>query len=348
MNYDTAYVDWIPDRRDSIAGYNVYSLLDSMGTPVQLNSSLIKDLGATVRIPKSCRFLMVGAETEKGAKMQYGLPVRIPAQPFDGPLAIPDYLSDVRNADTVHLTYVLREIGELRPDSVSIVGDWDRNNSLTRNTERFPMTFTGGKWMFEKDIVISGLRTNSGYEFQVETYYNGNSHILPERGKWHTNINNRTKNDTYGFYVMNVASSTWRKAYIGQILAAFANQGYTGLFEDDCWYRIQNYGVDSYPPVPYYDRQWLDGLYEMMDSIKISIAPKPVYFNGLYTETSDTLLMHSDGGMTEGFACTHWSGLVGGSSWRNQCNRGLSAQHRFGKSWLALGGSTYNQTGDRW
>jgi hypothetical protein len=146
---------------------------------------------------------------------------------------------------------------------------------------------------------------------------------------------------------MNVKNATWRRAFVEQMQLAFKRDGYTGLFADDCWYRVENYGVDAFPPAQYDQHSWRRGLYNMLDSIRTGIAPRPSYFNGLYTDISDSLLLYTDGGMTEGFAYTHWSGLVPGNNWRNQCNRGLSAMHRYGATWMALAGAPHDDAHGR-
>jgi len=154
-------------------------------------------------------------------------------------------------------------------------------------------------------------------------------------------------NDYYGFYVMNAGSSTWRRESIKAILDAFASDGYNGLFEDDTWYRIERWSGDSYPPIAYSDSAWRGDMYEFLDSIRTVIHPRPAYFNGLYATGSDSLLLHADGGMTEGFAYTHWSGAQSGSAWKNQAEVGLRCTRTFKKTWMALGGAPQDDTDGR-
>ncbi len=342
MKGDSATIAWMPDRRSlAIKGYRLQWSTDSLGPAHTLIDSLITSPPVGVRLPKSAVFLRVDTELEDGSLLNFGLPVRwYTAQTT--PLVWPSFVSETRMSTSVDNHIELRSAGGQLPDSVFIIADIDRSNTLSATKERMSAQWNGDHWERDFSVDITGLRSNCGYEFTAEVWSGGKRTVLPAQGKWHTNVNNRVKNDTYGFYVMNVGSSTWRQATISQILLAFSKQGYSGLFEDDCWYRIANYGGDSYPPVPYNELEWRADLYEMLDSIRVAIAPRPAYFNGLYTDVSDSLLAHTEGGMTEGFAYTHWSGLVRGASWRNSCNRGLSAAHAYGKTWMSLGGAPFD------
>lgn len=344
---DTATIAWTPDRRSlPVKGYRLRSSLDSLGSAHALVDSLITTVPLRVRLPKSTVFLRVDAELEDGSLLNYGFPVRwYNAQT---PMVVwPSAVGESRSATAVENHIEIRTSGSMRPDSVIVVADLDRSNTLNYSQERVPASWNGESWVCDFSVDITGLRSNCGYEFTAETWSGGRRTVYPSQGKWHTNVNNRVKNDTYGFYVMNVGSSTWRQATIAQILLAFSRQGYSGLFEDDTWYRIENYGGDSYPPVPYDQLEWRANLYGMLDSIRAAIAPRPAYFNGLYTDVSDSLLAHTEGGMTEGFAYTHWSGLVRGASWRNSCNRGLSAAHVYRKTWMSLGGAPFDDISGR-
>lgn len=339
---DTATIAWMSDRRAlPVKGYRLRWSTDSLGPANPLVDSLITTLPVRVRLPKSAVFLRVDSELDDGSLLAYGFPVRWYTAQTEK-VVWPSSVTETRSATTVDNHIDLRAASMQRPDSLFIVADLDRSNTLNFSRERIPAQWKDDHWECDFSVDITGLRSNCGYEFVVESWSGGKAAVLPSQGKFHTNVNNRVKNDTYGFYVMNVGSSTWRQATIEQILIAFSRQGYSGLFEDDTWYRIASYGGDSYPPVPYDELEWRANLYGMLDSIRTVIAPRPAYFNGLYTDVSDSLLAHTVGGMTEGFAYTHWSGLVRGASWRNSCNRGLSAVHSYGRTWLCLGGAPFD------
>jgi hypothetical protein len=338
---DTATITWSPEQRDlPVAGYRLSWKLDSLGAAHPLVDSVITHWPVTLRLPKSAAMLSVRTVLADGSDIPYGLPMRRDALIRKDMLLWPERSIGTRSADEVHVDIALREAG-LAADSVFLVGDWDRNNQLDAQDERVALQREGELWTYERDIDVAGLRTYCGYEYTVEAWAHGAVYRFPTRGRWHTNVNNRLINNTYGFYVMNVCSPTWRRAYIDQVLDAFATRGYSGLFEDDCWYQVANYGVDAFPPEPYDHHTWRNGLYEMLDSIQTAIAPRPAYFNGLHAETADSLLHYTEGGMTEGFAYTHWSGLVRGAQWRRMCNRGLAAG-RAGKTWMALGGAPHD------
>jgi hypothetical protein len=342
LSGDSATIAWMPDRRSlTIKGYRLRWSTDSLGASHPLVDTLIAAPPVGVRLPKSAVFLHVDTELEDGSLLNFGFPVRW-SSVQTSQVVWPAVVREMRSTSAVDNHIELRAAGTQRPDSVFIIADTDRSNTLSVTKERLSTQWIGDHWERDFSVDITGLRSNCGYEFTVEVWAGGKRTVLPTQGKWHTNVNNRVINDTYGFYVMNVGSSTWRQATISQILLAFSKQGYSGLFEDDCWYRIENYGGDSYPPVPYNQLEWRADLYGMLDSIRVAIAPRPAYFNGLYTDISDSLLAHTEGGMTEGFAYTHWSGLVRGANWRNSCNRGLSAAQVYGKTWMSLGGAPFN------
>ena len=349
---DTATLSWLPDRRDlPITGYRLRWHLDSLDGGQPLGDTLISSPPFTARLPKSAVYISVATQLQDGGLLQYGLPVRRRTQAGgmteSGLLLLPERIAETRTSEFVDVEISVRVDAGTPPDSLFIIGDWNRNNRFDIPDERQRLQHSGERWTVAHRIDIAGLRTHCGYEFRIEAWSSGTARLYPQRGAWHSNINNRLINNTYGFYVMNVGSSMWRQSYIEQVLLAFSQRGYSGLFEDDCWYRVANYGVDAWPPEPYDELRWRTQLFGMMDSIRTGIAPRPAYFNGLHTETSDSLLLHAEGGMTEGFAYTHWSGLVRGASWQRQCNRGLVAQHVYGKTWLALGGAPFDDHNGR-
>jgi hypothetical protein len=345
---DSLRITWLKDRRDmAIAGYRLFALHDSLAAPEPLDGLLHRSAPVTVKLPDSVRFLLVRSESDTGELFVYGYPVNVAAATNTGEPLWPDSVTDIRSGDTVRLHIGMASLSAFTADSVFIIADWDKSNALNSVTERRRMRNAAGEWTFDTTFTLNEERSSGGYEFRIEAWRDGLHSIFPREGSWHSNINNRLKNDYYGFYVMNVRSEVWRAAFVEQVRRAFISDGYTGLFEDDCWYRVENYGVDAWPPRPYDEHSWRQGLFSMLDSIRSGIAPHPAYFNGLYTVVSDSLLHHTDGGMTEGFAYTHWSGLVPGNNWRNQCNRGLSAMHRYGKTWMALAGAPYDDTAGR-
>lgn len=310
MSGDTATIAWMSDRRSlPVKGYRLRWSTDSLGAANALVDTLIPAPPVRMRLPKSAVFLRVDTELYDGSLLAYGFPVRWHTAQTSM-VVWPSNVRETRSTTSVDNYVELRAVSETLPDSVFVIADLDRSNTLNYSRERMPAQWINDHWECDFSIDITGLRSNCGYEFVVECWSGGKSTVLPAQGKFHTNVNNRVKNDTYGFYVMNVGSSTWRQATIDQILLAFSQRGYSGLFEDDTWYRIASYGGDSFPPVPYDELQWRADLYGMLDSIRLAIAPRPAYFNGLYTDVSDSLLAFTDGGMTEGFAYTHWSGLV--------------------------------------
>lgn len=340
---DTASLYWMNDRRNlQTAGYRVYWSIDSLGPYTRMVDSLITQTKLAVRLPKSAARLNVAAVLKNGSELQYGLPCTHTSQDRDDPMIAVRAINVIRTANTVQFHIDAASVADVTPDSIVMVCDENRNNILDTLRERSPMIFSGARWSVDKTITLQD-QSYGGFEFVIYAYKNRKRFRFPSEGAYTTTVNNRLMNDYYGFFVMDVGSSTWRKAYIDQVKKSFSALGYNGLFEDDTWYRVESWGVDAFPPVNYNEYRWRKDLYTFLDSIKIQIAPKPAYFNGLYANTSDSLLLHTDGGMTEGFAYTHWSQYVTGDYWKVLCNLGLKAQHTYRRAWLALGGAPYNE-----
>ncbi|NOY06360.1 MAG: hypothetical protein GXO82_06985, partial [Chlorobi bacterium] len=346
MRRDTVRMYWLPDRRRlDIAGYRLYWSFDSAGAGQPIVDSVITGVSFAARLPKHASWVRVTTVLRDGAELQYGYSVRRTGTVASGPALALKALTAERRGTEVYITVAAELVNDIDPDSVVLVCDVNRNNKLDTLGERTTMVKTGGR--YSAGIVAPvAARTFGGYECILLVYFKGARSIFPASGSFTTNINNRLKHDYYGFYVMKVGSSTWRQSYIEQVLKSFSERGYSGLFEDDCWFRVRPWGVDAFPPWDYDDKSWENDLYVFMDSIKLSIAPRPAVFNGL-SSYSLSLLLHADGGMTEGFGYTHWSGYVTGNSWKRQCDAGLAAQHVYRKLWLPLGGAPFDDPSGR-
>ncbi|MFA6571291.1 MAG: putative glycoside hydrolase, partial [Bacteroidota bacterium] len=326
---------WLKDRRyQDFQGYKIYYSADSNGTFISNN--IVYPMNETVvSFPDWAKWFRVSTILKDGTEVNYGFSVKeISFNQF--PVIIPKIISETRSKDTVRIYVEVESIGDTEPDSLIISIDENRNNIYDKN-EKMKMVKSNGKWIASKIIILTAI-SNGGYEFIIKAYKSSTAYQYPLYGSYGTNINNRLKNDYYNFYVMDVGNSTWRKAYIQEILKVFSNLGYNGLFEDDTWYKVSPWGVDGAPIFAYSDSTWKNNMFDFLDMIKESIAPRPAYFNGLYAGDAATLLPHADGGMTEGFAHTHWSNHVTGDYWKELCNVGLQCQHQYKKTWLCLGG----------
>ena len=337
---DSASLFWFSDRRTlDIAGYRIYHSADSLGPWNILIDSIYSITQCTLKISNADQWIKIVTQLNNQSELNYGLPVRISSTPLKVPRLAVRSIGAPRDTSSVQIHIEAESIGEDIPDSVVLVMDINRDNTVDTLRERWKMTYTGSRWITDKIISISGITTHGGYEFSLFAYKNKKRFDFPEAGIYSTNLNNRIMNDYYNFFVMDIGSSTWRKAYINEVLKTFNTQGYNGLFEDDTWYKVERWGVDVYPQIGYSDFDWQKNLFLFLDSIKLSIAPRPAYFNGLYAAQAETLLVHTDGGMTEGFAYTSWSGYVTGDYWKVLCTAGLRAQHLYKKMFLALGGT---------
>ncbi|MDH7515952.1 MAG: putative glycoside hydrolase [Bacteroidota bacterium] len=339
---DTASLLWVPDRRSvDVRYYRIETSVDSTGGFHTLVDSAEAGKELRVRLPKSAAWIRVVSILEDGTALHYGTPVPVVSPKREQPALAVRTISITRNPGRAAILVEAVPLGDVRPDSVAFFCDTNRDNTIDAVRERIPATFDSGRWKVEF-TVSEGDRNYGGYEFFITAFAGAETVRTPSSGLYSTNINNRLMNDYYGFFVMDVGSSTWRQAMFAEVLQAFATAGYNGLFEDDTWYRVERWGCDAYPPIAYSDAEWNANMRAALDSMRLVIAPRPAFFNGLYAAKSDSLLLHADGGMTEGFAYTHWSGALSGGSWKSLADIGLRCSRVFRKTWLALGGAPFD------
>lgn len=335
---------WLPDRRTnlSLLGYRFYYSIntDSTADFTKLDT-LIKTNSLTCDLPKSTKWVKVKTVIEGDNEISYGSPVKLYYSSAE-PVLAADIINEERKNDTLTHNFQFLSLGDVSPDSIIILIDYNRNN-IKDQFIKFKMDKNKEKWNFSQKIYLDPqIKTSGGYEFYLDVYYQGKKKSFPSSGFISTNINNRIKNDYYGFFIMNVGSNTWRNAYIQEVHNSINSLGYGGLFEDDTWYQVSRNSGDCYPPFGYRDSLWFKYLNEFLKEIKSSLKNYPVYFNGLYSRNALGLLNYTDGGMTEGFAYTHWSKFVSRTYWEELCNIGIECQKKYNKNWLALGGIINN------
>jgi hypothetical protein len=341
---------WKPDGRIgqlAIIGYRIYYANDSLGDYNLVTNEIVS---SELKIPKlktgmiNGNYIKVVSVLQDSTEINYGMPTKKLTLDNTLPVLLPVVIKQTASSDTNIIEIAFEIIGKIIPDSVLISIDINRNKQYS-SSEVFKMKIEGTSVLFNYKVP-KPARSYGGYAFQLRAYYKGKAYYYPgtegyEKPLYHysTNINNRLKNDYYGFYVMNVASSTWVNSYITQILNKFSKVGYNCLFEDDCIFQVSSWVVDALTGIDYDNNTWKNSLYLFMDSIRTAISPRKAYYNGLYAWGSDSLLLHSDGGMTEGFACMHWQPYYAPlNTWKLQCNLGLAAQNNYKKEWMALGG----------
>ena len=348
---DTVWCSWMPDRRgDSTVTYELAWYSDSLTQ--EATARVQKSSGRPfLMLEKKGAFLEVFSKLDSGSSVTYSRRTRprplYPDVPYTNSILIEKAVSTDEPARAMieiaaeTLTSFI-PMSSAIPDSIVAVCDVNRDNLLDTVRERSTLVRLTSVLWYTAITSVLPARSLGGYEFLLFAYKDGKRYRFPEEGMYTTNVNNRMMNDYYGFYIMDVGSAAWKDSYISEVLGAFHRDGYTGLFEDDTWYRIERWGVDAFPPHDYDEHTWRRHLFQFLDSIQAAIEPYPAYFNGLYADVSDSLLLHTDGGMTEGFAYTHWSDYVTGNSWKLGCDLGLKAQHGYKRTWLALGGAPRN------
>ena len=336
--------NWLADRRMniSIKGYRLFYSINSDSTAeFSRLDTLVKATSLICSLPKSTKWVKIKTVLEDGSEISFGSPVKLYYSPAEPSIAV-GLINEERLNDTLSHKFEFLNVGDIIPDSVIIIVDYNRKN---RNDlfVRHKLLNNNQKWHFSKKTYLDPqIRTFGGYEFFLEAFYQNKKIRIPAKGFFTTNINNRMKNDYYGFFIMDVGSKTWREAYIQEVLKSINSLGYSGLFEDDTWYRVSSGSGDCYPPFAYSDSLWYQNLTTFLKEIKASLKNYTVYFNGLYSKNALDLLNYTDGGMTEGFAHTHWSNFINRKYWEELCNVGIKAQNEYKKDWLALGGIINN------
>lgn len=313
-------------------GYKLYYSLDSL--TFTAIDSIFKSTEIKVSLPKSAKYVKINTIVDDSLEIEYSFVAKL-AYDTNAPLIFPSTKKTVSstNIDTIKLT--LEYLNNIIPDSLILFIDLNKDNKFTALEEIISRKFTSKKEEFAFNTQINNYK--GGYEFYILTFKNGFTYRFPREGYWITNPNNRIKNPGYGFFVTNVGDSTWHSLYIEEHKKALEN-GYNGIFIDDCWYFVGNWAVDAMPPYAYSPERWLNNIYEFLRLIRKEINEVPIFINGLWATQADTLLNPIDGGMTEGFATNKWSGFVSSPNWQNSCNLGLTCQHKYKKRWLALGG----------
>ena len=334
---------WMYDRRfpqDSVK-YRLYWGFDSLEVE-HATDTIVAGTELSISLPKSARWVRLKTVLGDTAEIDFSLPVRLVFE--DGkPVYIPLKLSRMNLSETsFQLNYQFCLISKVKPDSVWLFVDENNNNQFNPN-EKY--SFTSNLDTIKYDKIVN-ITTKGGIETFLICFKDGKQYHYPQSGYWTTNINNRSMNQTYGFYVMNVVNPQWRNSYIEQVLKALSRD-YNGLFADDTWSRVGSWGVDAYPPFDYNDSIWYDGVKKFMKEIKQAIGDKPLIFNGLFDEKSLKFLEFADGGMTEGFAHSNWAGYSSLNNWKLVCNLGIQCRKDYGKWWVPLSGILNKNAGPR-
>lgn len=327
---------WMPDRRFELdsnvkLAYRLYSSFDSTGNYIPTDT-IVKTTELSISLPKSARWVKLNTIVNDTLEIPYSFPVELRYE-VGAPVCLPHKLSTQKTSTSTKFEAIIKFVTKDLPDSMYFFADVNKNNVFDKN-ELTVIPF--GLDTLEYSEVL-GYVVNAGIECYVVCFKGGKQYRYPKVGFWTTNANNRVKNDYYNFFVMDVTNEKWRQNYIEQVQNAF-ERGYNGVFADDAWNRIANWGVDVYPPINYSDSIWYDGVYNLLAYVKDAIGTKPLIFNGLYESRGLRFLEVTDGGMDEGFAHSHWANYVSGANWINACNRGISCQNKYKKIWLPLSG----------
>lgn len=312
--------------------YKLYYSFDSINfTPVD---SIYSSTKFKADLPSSSRFIKINTIVDDTLEIDYSFV--LPLTSNSGmPLILP-IEKKVRSSNGIDSIFIrLQILNNIIPDSLKIYIDLDRDNRFISNNE----IVTISNVVQDNHYTFSTLNQSykGGYEFYVLAYYQGLNHRFPKEGYWTTHPNNRIKNPWYGFFVMDVGDSNWRKTYINELQKAI-NSGYNGIFIDDCWSAIASWGVDAIPPIGYSDKKWINDVSDFLWLVRRKFPNVQIFFNGLTNFQALTLLPAVDGAMTEGFATRTWRpSILSTPLWQNYCNIGLNCLHKYKKKWLATG-----------
>ncbi|MCX7879631.1 MAG: putative glycoside hydrolase family 15 protein [Ignavibacteria bacterium] len=328
---------WMADRRfDTTANiaYRVYWSFDSTSnfSPVD---TIVKSTELEISLPKSARWAMVKTIYNDTTELSYGFPVKLEYKdsiPVYVPVRL--YSSFIERSNSTLSYFIFKLVTPYIPDSVYLFADYNKNNNFDSSETKIFKTNLDTIQIF---LIDTENLVRAGIELYLLCYKDGKVYRYPKSGFWTTNPNNRIRNETYSFFVMDVGSEKWRKNYISQVLSAFT-RGYNGLFADDTWERIGLWGVDVFPPLNYSDSAWIENVAILLRDVKREIGNRIFYFNGLWGEPSLRFLEHTDGGMLEGFAHSTWGSYATESYWKLSCNLGIKCQNLYKKDWLALSG----------
>ncbi len=179
-----------------------------------------------------------------------------------------------------------------------------------------------------------------GFAYRLEFESPGGQLVLPARGVYTTNINNRVRASHYGFYVMHMDAPSWFDHLQRAIDLGVPRQGgmLSGVFLDELVVNPM-YGVDAVP-IDLSLEQFVSGACTLVRALKGERPELALYMNGLQSfapiEVGDeTGAYESDiqldpwtlavidsltaagitGGMIEGFALAPWQRTRGGAPW---------------------------------
>lgn len=324
---------WMNDRRFSLGTvkYRLYWGMDSSNVINRLDTT-VNTTELSVKLPKTALWAKVKTIIADSIEIDYSFPIQLLSDktlPMYVPITL-ERTKLINNSFSVN--YKFRLISKIKPDSVWLFVDENSDNQFSQK-ERYTYANNFDTLVFSKNY--NGVNIKTGLECYMICFKDGKQIRYPQRGAWTSNVNNRCMNQTYEFYVMNITNQLWWKVYTNIVSNALTNN-YNGLFADDTWTRVGNWGVDANPPVDYSDSTWYNSIFNFLKHIKASLKEKPLIFNGLSDARSLKFLEIADGGMDEGFAHNPWSGYLNLDSWKASCNRGIICRNIYNKKWIPL------------
>lgn len=156
------------------------------------------------------------------------------------------------------------------------------------------------------------LRVVFGFAYRLEIETPSGSIVLPERGAYTTNVNNRVRDTRWGFYVTRMSSEHWQE-FVLRSLETRARKGglVRGVFLDELVFdpalRVDAATIEL--------TTMEEGTREaqaMVDAFRRERSDLTVYYNGLGANIPPT---GATGGMIEGFAVGDWHRAPGGAPW---------------------------------
>jgi len=161
---------------------------------------------------------------------------------------------------------------------------------------------------------------------------------FPESDYTHDDNGNRIRSASYGFEVMNPASTHWRQVW-GEVARRVCDElGVDGIFADDVWSSISSSKFQNSPPVNEAKATWYNNMKGFLSYVKGKLGSYLLIPN---TPDNGGLVDVCDGKWEEGFVHARWkdygAGFLSVDGWKKKID-GVRTVCQKGKIELVSGG----------
>ncbi|MEA3431764.1 MAG: putative glycoside hydrolase, partial [candidate division WOR-3 bacterium] len=321
---DSCIINWQKDGRDIVIGYNLYKSLHPDSNFVMVNKDIITSTSYVDKEFEPPQYYLIKSVTDSHEEIDFSIVRCVDSEQEPIALTNQNYkildLGTLDDSISISISLSIEAFGSTKPNSAFA------HLGLNRGWFNFiDYPFAMASIDNRKYTCTTKVTLPVSYKAGISYYFRfikGNTVFrLPQDDStfYTTNLNNRIRNPHYGWYAMDVLSPDWIIHYRSQckrILSIGAN----GIFADDATRNI--IGHLDCKPLKYTEKNWAEGMNNMISFIKDSIHPRILIFNGL---RDDLIFLESaDGGMIEQFAHTN-SGYLSKKNWESQINTMLKS-----------------------